>query len=133
MRLRIRSQRIPLNPEVPMRSIRWIGLSLFAGILLLFGCGGGGGSATSAPGPVTILDPSGIWAGTAHSNSTNQNYPVNAVILPDGTFRYASVNPLHRLGTEEEIAHLALHLLSSESAWTTGTVIPIDGGAEAVY
>lgn len=45
----------------------------------------------------------------------------------------ASVNPLKRLGTEEEIAALALHLLSPESAWTTGTVIPIDGGADATF
>lgn len=47
--------------------------------------------------------------------------------------RLASVNPLKRLGTEEEVAQLALHLLGPESAWTTGTVIPIDGGAEAVF
>lgn len=47
--------------------------------------------------------------------------------------RLAQVNPLHRLGRESEIAALALHLLSDESAWTTGTVIPIDGGANAVF
>lgn len=47
--------------------------------------------------------------------------------------RLAAVNPLQRLGTEEEVAALALHLLGPDSAWTTGTVIPIDGGAEAVY
>jgi NAD(P)-dependent dehydrogenase (short-subunit alcohol dehydrogenase family) len=47
--------------------------------------------------------------------------------------RLAAVNPLQRLGTEEEIAALALHLLGPDSAWTTGTVIPIDGGAEAVF
>jgi NAD(P)-dependent dehydrogenase (short-subunit alcohol dehydrogenase family) len=47
--------------------------------------------------------------------------------------RLAQVNPLKRLGSEDEVATLALHLLSPESAWTTGTVIPIDGGAAAVY
>ena len=47
--------------------------------------------------------------------------------------RLASVNPLKRLGTEEEVAALAIHLLSPESAWTTGTVIPIDGGADAAF
>ena len=36
--------------------------------------------------------------------------------------------PLGRLGTVEEIAQLALHLASDESAWTTGTAINIDGG-----
>jgi 2-keto-3-deoxy-L-fuconate dehydrogenase len=41
----------------------------------------------------------------------------------------ARVNPLGRLGQEDEIAALAAHLLGDESRWTTGTVIPIDGGA----
>ena len=41
----------------------------------------------------------------------------------------ARVNPLGRLGREEEIAALAAHLLGDDSRWTTGGVIPIDGGA----
>jgi 2-keto-3-deoxy-L-fuconate dehydrogenase len=45
----------------------------------------------------------------------------------------AGVNPLRRLGQPEEIASLAIHLLGDESRWTTGTVIPIDGGATAVF
>jgi len=53
---------------------------------------------------------------------------------PEGDLaRLAGVNPLKRLGTEAEVAALVLHLLSEDSRWTTGTVIPIDGGAEAVY
>ena len=53
---------------------------------------------------------------------------------PEGDLaRLAKVNPLHRLGTEEEVAALATHLLSDESRWTTGTIIPIDGGATAVF
>jgi NAD(P)-dependent dehydrogenase (short-subunit alcohol dehydrogenase family) len=53
---------------------------------------------------------------------------------PEGDLqRLAAVNPLRRLGTEGDVAALVLHLLSEEAAWTTGTVIPIDGGAEAVY
>jgi 2-keto-3-deoxy-L-fuconate dehydrogenase len=47
--------------------------------------------------------------------------------------RLSAVNPLARLGTELEVAALAAHLLSDESQWTTGAVIPIDGGADAVY
>ena len=47
--------------------------------------------------------------------------------------RLATVNPLRRLGAPEEVAALALHLLSEESAWTTGAIIPIDGGADAAY
>lgn len=45
----------------------------------------------------------------------------------------AGVNPLGRLGSAEDIAHLIAHLLGEESRWTTGAVIPIDGGADAVY
>ncbi len=53
---------------------------------------------------------------------------------PDGDLtKLAQVNPMQRLGREEEVANLAAHLLSNESAWTTGVVIPIDGGAAAVY
>ena len=53
---------------------------------------------------------------------------------PDGDLeRLAGVNPLRRMGTEAEVATLAAHLLGGESAWTTGAVIPIDGGADAVY
>jgi 2-keto-3-deoxy-L-fuconate dehydrogenase len=44
----------------------------------------------------------------------------------------ARVNPLGRLGREREIAALAAHLLGDDSRWTTGTIIPIDGGASAV-
>jgi len=51
----------------------------------------------------------------------------------DDLARLAAVNPLRRLGLESEVAALAAHLLSDESAWTTGTVIPIDGGATAVF
>jgi NAD(P)-dependent dehydrogenase (short-subunit alcohol dehydrogenase family) len=47
--------------------------------------------------------------------------------------KLSRVNPLGRLGEEREIALLASHLLSDESGWTTGTVIPIDGGASGVF
>ncbi|MGK0477009.1 MAG: NAD(P)-dependent dehydrogenase (short-subunit alcohol dehydrogenase family) [Ilumatobacter sp.] len=39
--------------------------------------------------------------------------------------------PLGRLGTVENIAQLALHLASDESAWTTGATFNIDGGMSA--
>jgi len=43
------------------------------------------------------------------------------------------VNPLGRLGTEAEIAGIVEYLLSDASRWTTGAVIPVDGGAEAAF
>lgn len=36
--------------------------------------------------------------------------------------------PMGRLGRPEEVAHMAIHLVSDESAFTTGQVIAIDGG-----
>jgi len=39
--------------------------------------------------------------------------------------------PLGRPGTSEEVAKLILYLASDESAWMTGSVIPIDGGMTA--
>lgn len=38
-------------------------------------------------------------------------------------------HPLSRFGTAEEVAELALFLVSDRAAWITGAVHPIDGGA----
>lgn len=40
-------------------------------------------------------------------------------------------NPIGRVGSVDDIAQLALHLASDESAWTTGSIITIDGGMSA--
>jgi 2-keto-3-deoxy-L-fuconate dehydrogenase len=45
----------------------------------------------------------------------------------------SKVNPMARLGRPEEIAALAAHLLGDDSRWTTGAVIPVDGGATACF
>ncbi|MGZ6965300.1 MAG: SDR family NAD(P)-dependent oxidoreductase [Acidimicrobiia bacterium] len=42
------------------------------------------------------------------------------------------VIPLHRLGTAEDVAGIALFLASDLSAYTTGAVIPADGGLAAL-
>jgi 3-oxoacyl-[acyl-carrier protein] reductase len=39
--------------------------------------------------------------------------------------------PLGRLGEPLDVANLALFLASDESAWMTGTVLPLDGGLSA--
>jgi 2-keto-3-deoxy-L-fuconate dehydrogenase len=38
-------------------------------------------------------------------------------------------HPIARIGTAEEVAELALFLASARSAWMTGAVLPLDGGA----
>ena len=39
--------------------------------------------------------------------------------------------PMHRLGTAEDVAGIALFLASDLSAYTTGAVVPADGGLAA--
>jgi 2-keto-3-deoxy-L-fuconate dehydrogenase len=41
---------------------------------------------------------------------------------------FVSRQPMGRIGTPDEVAALAVHLASDESAFTTGVAIPIDGG-----
>ena len=41
---------------------------------------------------------------------------------------FVSRQPMGRVGEPAEIAALAIYLAGDESAFTTGTAIPIDGG-----
>lgn len=42
--------------------------------------------------------------------------------------QFIARQPMGRLGTAEEIAHMALYLASDESIFTTGTLMKVDGG-----
>jgi len=44
----------------------------------------------------------------------------------------ADRHPLKRIGTPQEIACAAAHLLSDAGAWITGQVLPIDGGMSSL-
>ena len=39
-----------------------------------------------------------------------------------------AAHPIGRLGQPEDIAGLAVYLASDESSWTTGAILPVDGG-----
>jgi NAD(P)-dependent dehydrogenase (short-subunit alcohol dehydrogenase family) len=41
--------------------------------------------------------------------------------------------PAGRLGRPEELASMVVHLASDASGYTTGALIPVDGGRTAVY
>ena len=63
--------------------------------------------------------------------------PVFETMLPSAAIeqhlaRFERLTPLGRIGEPEDVARLALFLSSSASAWTTGAVIPIDGGLSLV-
>jgi 3-oxoacyl-[acyl-carrier protein] reductase len=58
-----------------------------------------------------------------------------AETMPDGPDQFVAgleqTIPLHRLGTAADVAGIALFLASDLSAYTTGAVIPADGGLAA--
>ena len=56
--------------------------------------------------------------------------PLAERLLSNDQKREASADrhPLKRVGTAEDIAHMALHLLSEEGSFITGQVIGVDGG-----
>lgn len=54
-----------------------------------------------------------------------KNYPNDQEAMFE---KLSKTQPIGRMGTPEEIAHLALYLCSSEASFITGTDFPIDGG-----
>jgi NAD(P)-dependent dehydrogenase (short-subunit alcohol dehydrogenase family) len=44
---------------------------------------------------------------------------------------FEGMHPLGRLGQPEEIAEAAVYFASDESRWTTGSILPVDGGVMA--
>jgi NAD(P)-dependent dehydrogenase (short-subunit alcohol dehydrogenase family) len=55
----------------------------------------------------------------------SKNYPGKEKEIFD---QLAKTQPIGRMGSPEEIAHLALYLCSDEASFITGTDFPIDGG-----
>ncbi len=42
-----------------------------------------------------------------------------------------AMHPLGRVGRSEEVASAAVYFASDESAWTTGSILAVDGGVTA--
>lgn len=106
-------------PDSAAYSVAKAGVHMLARVLALEWAGRGIRCNAVAPGPVH----------TAMVDARLATQPDPAAALE----ALGRVNPLHRLGSEAEVAALILHLLGDESRWTTGTVIPVDGGASAVF
>lgn len=105
-------------PDSAAYSVAKAGLHMLAKVLALEWAPRGIRCNALAPGPVHTAMVEARLAASADSISALSSL--------------STVNPLRRLGRPEEVAALALHLLSDESTWTTGAIIPIDGGADAV-
>jgi NAD(P)-dependent dehydrogenase (short-subunit alcohol dehydrogenase family) len=56
------------------------------------------------------------------------NTPLLANLPPEKKARLAALHPLGRMGEPEEIAHMALFLMSDQAQWITGQSIAVDGG-----
>ncbi|MFK8081635.1 MAG: SDR family oxidoreductase [Granulosicoccus sp.] len=68
-----------------------------------------------------------IAPGTVQSPSLDQR--IDAFDDPvEARKQFIARQPMGRLGTAEEIAHMAVYLASDESVFTTGTLMKIDGG-----
>jgi NAD(P)-dependent dehydrogenase (short-subunit alcohol dehydrogenase family) len=56
------------------------------------------------------------------------NTPLLASLPPERKARLAALHPLGRMGEPEEVAHMALFLMSDQAQWITGQAIAVDGG-----
>ena len=62
--------------------------------------------------------------------------PVYGTFLPEDQIAetiasFAPFHPLGRVGKADDIANAAAFLLSEQSSWITGAVVPVDGGVMA--
>lgn len=72
---------------------------------------------------VNCISPAMVWTELAYDNMVTEEE------LKEDEKRY----PLKRYGTPEDIAYLAIYLLSDASLWMTGTNIKISGGVTNLY
>jgi NAD(P)-dependent dehydrogenase (short-subunit alcohol dehydrogenase family) len=56
------------------------------------------------------------------------NTPLLSTLPPERRARLTALHPLGRLGEPEDIAHMALFLISDQACWITGQAIAVDGG-----
>ena len=50
---------------------------------------------------------------------------------PKNKAAFDAMHPLGRMGLPEEVAEAVLYFASDESRWTTGSILPVDGGIMA--
>jgi NAD(P)-dependent dehydrogenase (short-subunit alcohol dehydrogenase family) len=56
------------------------------------------------------------------------NTPLLANLSPERRAKLVALHPLGRMGEPEDIAHMALFLISDQASWITGQAIAVDGG-----
>lgn len=73
---------------------------------------------------VNCVAPSLTGGGSAMAKPMTDNEKIASAV--------ALAHPLPRLGNPEDSANAAIFLLSPNSAWTTGSIIPVDGGRSSI-
>jgi NAD(P)-dependent dehydrogenase (short-subunit alcohol dehydrogenase family) len=73
------------------------------------------------------------WAPTVRVNAIMPavvDTPIHALrgISSDQVHAMGEMHPMRRVGRPEDVAAMIVFLLSEDSSWMTGTVIPVDGG-----
>jgi NAD(P)-dependent dehydrogenase (short-subunit alcohol dehydrogenase family) len=58
-----------------------------------------------------------------------RQFPEEELDLTENTL--ASMHPLGRIGTPEDIANMVSFLLSEKASWMTGAIVDVDGGVMA--
>ena len=92
---------------------------------------------TAAKAGIMILTKS--WALEYAKNNIRVNCVCAAVVDTDMTRNFwldtkekrqitAAEHPLGRIGTGEDVAKAVLYFASDDSSWTTGAILPVDGG-----
>ena len=92
---------------------------------------------TAAKAGIMILTKS--WALEYAKNNIRVNCVCAAVVDTDMTRNFwldtkekrqitAAEHPLGRIGTGEDVSNAVLYFASDDSSWTTGAILPVDGG-----
>ncbi len=75
---------------------------------------------------------SGIRANAIAPSAASPGMLAYLDTLPGGREGYGAAQPMGRIGTAEEIAHVAAFLGSDYASFINGVIIPVDGGIEAL-
>jgi len=79
-----------------------------------------------------VYGPSGIRVNCICPGAIDTPMTAEAFANPKGPLEYRKANtPLRRIGQPEEIAQVALFLVSDRSSFVTGVILPVDGGYTA--
>jgi NAD(P)-dependent dehydrogenase (short-subunit alcohol dehydrogenase family) len=74
------------------------------------------------------LAPKGIRVNSVMPGMIQTNILENSSISEEQLQLHSKNYPLGRFGTVEDVSALIVYLMSSESSWMTGSLIPLDGG-----